>query len=91
MAGDADELLPNPTVVSQTTKDGAVLLEMSTGECFELNHVGAEIWAAFAKGDKLVNVVASLASRYGRPAGEIDADVQALIADLREKGLLRQR
>ncbi len=37
----ADKLTTNPSVVSQETKEGAVLLEMTTGDCFELNHLGA--------------------------------------------------
>jgi hypothetical protein len=84
-------LVTNPTVVSQATKEGAVLLEMTTGDCFELNHVGAEIWAALAKGDALADVIAALAGRYDLPASTIEADAQALIDDLRGRGLLTTR
>lgn len=85
------KLTPNPTVVSQPTRDGAVLLEMTTGDCFELNQVGAEIWAALAKGEALGGVIGTVASRYGLPASTIEADARSLIDDLLKKGLLQSR
>ena len=83
-----NKLTPNPTVVSQPTKDGAVLMEMTTGDCFELNQVGAEIWTALAKGAPLEEIVAALAGRYQVPSTTIEADARALIAELRSRGLL---
>ena len=83
-----NKLTPNPTVVSQPTKDGAVLLEMTTGDCFELNLVGAEIWAALAKGDLLEDIVAGVADRYRVSPTAVEADARKLIAELRSRGLL---
>lgn len=91
MEQGARKLVTNPTVVSQQTKEGAVLLEMTTGDCFELNPVGAEIWAALAKGEPLADVIASLARRYDLPQSTIEADTRALIEDLRSRGLLTTR
>ena len=91
MGPSADKMSTNPTVISQPTKEGAVLLEMTTGDCFELNHVGAEIWAALAKGEPLADVIAALARRYELPASTIEADARALIEDLRGRGLLTTR
>jgi len=91
MAETATKLTPNPAVVSQPTKDGAVLLEMTTGDCFELNQVGAEIWDALAKGETLGQVIGTVASRYGLPASTIEADARSLTDDLLKKGLLQSR
>jgi hypothetical protein len=86
-----NNLTPNPSVVSQQTNDGAVLLEMTTGECYELNRVGAEIWAGLAKGDSLSGIVATLSRRYEIPLTTIEADALSLIDDLRTRGLLSSR
>ena len=91
MNEDAGKLTTNPTVVSQQTKEGAVLLEMTTGDCFELNHVGAEIWAALLNREALPEVVAKLAHRYGVPVATIETDARALIDDLKARGLLSER
>ena len=56
-----------------------------------MNHVGAEIWAALAKGEPLADVIAALARRYELPAPTIEADARALIEDLRGRGLLTTR
>jgi Coenzyme PQQ synthesis protein D (PqqD) len=85
------KLTPNPTVVSQPTKDGAVLLEMTTGDCFELNQVGAEIWSALATGQPLDDIVVALTRRYELPPSAIETDVRTLIEDLLGKGLLQSR
>jgi hypothetical protein len=91
MGDAASKLTPNPTVVSQQTKDGAVLLEMSSGDCFELNEVGAQIWDALAKGEALAAIVATLARRYDLPPSTIEADALSLIDDLERRGLLSSR
>ena len=91
MNPDRDALTTNPTVVSQPTKEGAVLLEMTTGECFELNRVGAEIWAGLAKGEPLADIVAALARRYDVPPSTIETDARTLIDELEARGLLSAR
>jgi hypothetical protein len=91
MAEGDGKLVTNPTVVSQETNEGAVLLEMTTGDCFELNRVGAEIWGALSRGEPLPVLVAALARRYDVPAATIEADANALIAALRGRGLVNVR
>lgn len=91
MERPAGKLIPNPSVVSQQTSDGAVLLEMTTGECFELNRVGAEIWEAIARGGVLEDVIVTLEKRYHLPMSMIDADARILINDLLAKGLLKSQ
>jgi hypothetical protein len=91
MNEDTGKLMPNPTVVSQETKEGTVLLEITTGDCFELNQVGAEIWAGIVKGEALAGIVADLARRYDVPSPTIEADALSLIHDLTQRGLLGSR
>jgi len=39
-----DKFRVKPTVVATRMPDGAVLVDSETGECFELNRVGARVW-----------------------------------------------
>jgi len=83
-----DRLVANPTVVTQVTEDGAVLLEMGSGECFELNRSGAEIWSRIKDGEALATIVASVAKRYAIPESTAEADARQLMAELVRRGLL---
>ena len=81
-------LVANPAVVTQTTADGAVLIEMNSGDCFELNHVGAEIWSRLSQGEGLANIVVAVAKRYAIAESTADADARRLLTDLEQRGLL---
>jgi hypothetical protein len=88
MVEDLGTLVAGAHVVSQPTEQGAVLLEMTSGECFELNRVGAEIWGGITKGVALSQVVQDVASRYRVSASTVESDARALVAELKRRGLL---
>jgi hypothetical protein len=78
----------NPLVVAQSTESGLVLMDIATSDCYELNLVGAKIWAGLSKGETVLEIVASLSAEYGIPSEIAEVDVSALIADLSKHGLL---
>ena len=82
------EWAPNPLVILQQTEAGAVLLETSTGECFELNHVGVEIWTSIAAGQAEDLIATALAKRYGITESTAASDISTLVGDLTRHGLL---
>ncbi len=82
------QMTPNPLVAAQPIEGGAILIDSATGECFELNRVGAEIWAMLAAGDPTEQVVAALADRYHLTVELMRSDVRRLLEDLAEQGLL---
>jgi coenzyme PQQ synthesis protein D (PqqD) len=81
-------LVANPNVVVQQTNDGAILMDMASGDCFELNRLGAEVWARLGKGESPTELVANVASSYGVAAATVQSDVQALLQVLTQNGLL---
>jgi hypothetical protein len=81
-------LVANPNVVVQQTNDGAILMDMASGDCFELNRLGAEVWARLGKGESPTELAASVAAGYGVPAATVESDVQALLRLLTQNGLL---
>jgi Coenzyme PQQ synthesis protein D (PqqD) len=91
MGDGAVHLVTNPTVLAQKTEDGAVLVETTTGDCFELNQLGAEIWAAIGKGDPLPQIVEALAKRYQVQTATIETDTRTLVEELAQRGLLVPR
>jgi hypothetical protein len=83
------QLLANPLITAQRMEAGAVLMDAATGECFELNRVGADVWEQIASGGEVTKVVAVLASRYGVAEERVSADVAKLIEELLARGLVR--
>ena len=64
-------LVANPNVVVQQMNDGAILMDMASGDCFELNRLGAEIWARLGKGESPAELVANVAASYGVSAATV--------------------
>src|SRR5678816_445479 len=69
-------LVANPNVVTQSMDDGAILMDMASGDCFELNRIGAEIWRRLAAGESATQLVASVAASYGLPLAVVEPDVR---------------
>ena len=81
-------LVANPNVVVQQTNDGAILMDMASGDCFELNRLGADVWGRLGKGESPAELVANVAASYDVPAAKVESDVQALLQLLTQNGLL---
>ena len=91
MTGESDSLVANPLVVVQPIDGGSVLMDVATGDCFELNQIGAEIWTLFAEGRSQASIVAALVSSYDIRPEAVESDVRALLADLKRHGLVAPR
>jgi hypothetical protein len=84
-------LVANPNVVTQSMDDGAILMDMASGDCFELNRIGAEIWRRLAAGESATQLVASVAASYGLPPATVEPDVRGLLEELTRSGLLTSK
>jgi hypothetical protein len=83
-------LWPKPTVVTRRLPDKTVLLDQITGECYELNRVGAEVWSLLNGERTLEEICALLLPMLGAPEGGLVEDVRSFAADLRAAGLAEQ-
>ncbi len=83
-----DKLRIKPTVVAQAMPDGAVLIDSATGECFELNRIGARVWERLSRGENLVSITDSLAAEYALERALISSDVTRLVEDLTRHGIV---
>jgi coenzyme PQQ synthesis protein D (PqqD) len=78
----------NPTVVAQAMPDGAVLIDSATGECFELNRIGARVWERLSRGEDLARITDSLAAEFALERAVISSDVTRLFEDLTRHGIV---
>ena len=79
-----------PGVLHRSVGDGSVLLHVASGRYFELDATGARTWDLLHEGGTRDEVVAALAADYEAAAGEIERDVDELIATLLERNLLER-
>lgn len=79
------------SIVTQPTDTGAVLMDQTTGNCFELNRVGAVIWQALSEGKSTEIIAAELVETYRVKPETAAADVETLVSSLVQHGLLDPR
>lgn len=79
-----------PEVLSQKLNDELVLLNLQTGVYFQLNGTGTRICQLLVETGDLGATVAQMQSEYEASAEELVRDVDALLSDLLNRGLLQQ-
>jgi len=88
-AADTGAFVVPPRVLFQKVHDEVVLLDLEAGDYFGLNPVGAHVWRLLGRGMDLDAIVDALYERYDTPRERLAADVQALVEELLDRGLLR--
>lgn len=76
-------------VVFRDVAGEAVLLDLASGMYFGLNDIGTRIWHLIADHGSADEIVATLLTEYEVDESHLRKDVDALIHQLIEKGLLR--
>jgi hypothetical protein len=69
-------------------EDTIVLLDLSSGDFFELDEVGARIWSALDGALTLRELAAALGREYQASANEIESDVVRFVTDLHARDLV---
>jgi hypothetical protein len=87
----SDRLRRRPEIAAREVAGGAVLVDMAGGRCWELNRVGAEIWARLDGSATLEQVLAELRARYGIPDEVLARDLLELGDALLANGLLQRQ
>jgi hypothetical protein len=95
MNEDAPDLDGTPIrradVLARETPDGAVLVDVVSGGCWELNRVGAALWSLLDANTTLRAACEILRRRYDVAAEVIERDVLAVAAQLSSAGLVSIR
>jgi hypothetical protein len=78
-------------VLARETPDGALLVDVVSGGCWELNRVGAALWSLMDASTTLRAACEILRRRYDVAADVIERDVVALAEQLSSAGLVSIR
>jgi Coenzyme PQQ synthesis protein D (PqqD) len=88
MASPDERLTQRSGIETRPYAKGALLVDMDTGRCYRLNHVGAEIWSLLRRPLVIAEVCAEVAQQYEHAPQQIEGDVRSLVADLVKERLL---
>jgi hypothetical protein len=67
---------------------GGVLLHLDSGEYRQLNETGALIWSLLEPGPSRQELLAALRAQIQDPPADMEAEVDAFLTALRERGLI---
>jgi hypothetical protein len=78
----------SPEVLAAHLEGEAVLLHMESKDYFRLNDTAAWVWRGLERGLDRDALIASLLERYEVSAEEAAAQLDGLLADLSQRGLI---
>jgi hypothetical protein len=85
----ADTLIRrSPGPVETTVGSEIVLMSLEAGACYGLGETGSDVWRLLVEPITLTALVTQLRQQYQAPPGEIERDVQDLLASLAASGLI---
>ncbi len=81
-------LRPAAQVLARQLPGGAVLVHLATNQIFELNETSARVWALLTGGLSAEAIVERLGEEFDVEPAQASREVGALLARLREAGLI---
>ena len=80
---------PNPDVVARRLGEETVLVNLRTNRIFQLNRTGAAFWELVEEGCERAEIEERLASRFAVDQAVLSSNLDALVAELDQAGLLQ--
>ena len=75
-------------VVFRQLGEETVLVHLGTSEIYRLNETGARIWELLSSGAEVASIEETLVADYDVDRNELQAQIETLVTDLVESGLL---
>jgi len=79
----------SPDVLFQEVGGEMVLLDLASEQYFGLDEVGVRIWTLLAEGASVGRILDALEAEYDVERAVLERDVDALLDELAEAGLVR--
>lgn len=78
----------SPMVTSQIIDGEAIMINLESGNYYNLNETGTYVWDSIEKGHSVRQIAASIAQQYDGEQTQIEHAVAQLIAELKEEELI---
>jgi hypothetical protein len=80
--------IPSPDVVARELGEEVVLVHLRTNRIFALNATGARFWQLLIDGASRSEIESSLKQEYDVSDDEIGAEIDDLVAELAQEGIV---
>jgi hypothetical protein len=88
MTPDTGFKINSVSFAHQTIEGEVVIVNVENGNYYSLRDTGAEVWTLLESGAGGREIVTELGRRYQTHSGEIDGDVECLLMELQQEGIL---
>jgi hypothetical protein len=78
----------NPDTLAQRVGDEVVLINLKTDRIFVLNRTGARLWELLAARHTRAEIRERLLDEFDVTGGQVDAEIESLLAALRDERLI---
>ena len=78
----------SPPVVLETVDEETIIVNLDSGNYYDLNHSGGRVLGALAGGADLEGAIDALADAYGVERDEVEAPVRSLVDALGAEGII---
>jgi hypothetical protein len=86
----SDVVRRRPEVTLRVTPTGALLIDLGTGRCWQLNRLGADFLSQVETERSLSEVCTAVGARYDAPLEVIERDLLKLAQELSDSGLIER-
>jgi hypothetical protein len=87
---DSRFVVNTPGVAAKVIDGEAIIMNLTTGMYFSMDQVGAVVWDWLEAGRSLGEIIQELVARYEVPAEDAKADLDQLISQAIEDGLISE-
>ena len=81
---------PAPHVRSNTSNDGLILLDITTGQIFSANPIAARIWNGLEQGLLLTDIIQGIAADTGADPVVVERDATDFLNTLKIRALVEE-
>ena len=78
----------SPPVVLETVDEETIIVNLDSGNYYDLNHSGGRVLGALADGADVEAAIDALATAYGVERAEVEAPVRTLVEELGAEGII---
>jgi hypothetical protein len=80
-----------PNVISETMGDETIIVDLASGHYYSLRESNVDVWECLERGYDEDEIAGVLSERYGAANSELGESVAAVVAQLRDEGLIVTR
>ena len=90
MFEDSSCIVRSSAVIARGLRDQTLLMDMESERYLTLDAIASQIWTMLDGTQSVAHIAATIVDEYDAPAPTVRADIDALLTELFELGLVRR-